>query len=151
MFIQNKSLPGNKNLSNLSIYGFEEIQKLVANFLLNMRGVANTYTSYEIEKYYHETDLASLIKNGYYKKRSGDVIIQFEPGWMEYNKFGTTHGSEYSYDTHVPLLWWGWKTPKGKSSVSNVKISDIAPTLSLILNASFPSACTGNPIEDFFK
>lgn len=144
-------LTNNKNSLDKAVYDFEKIQKLVAQFLLNMKGVANTYTSQEIENYFHENDLASLIKNGYYKKRSGDVIIQFEPGWMEYNKFGTTHGSEYSYDTHVPLLWWGWKTPKGKSSVSKVNITDIAPTLSIILNASFPSACIGNPIEDFFK
>jgi predicted AlkP superfamily pyrophosphatase or phosphodiesterase len=149
--ISGSGITGNKNSFDKTTYDFEKIQQLVAQFLFKMKGVANTYTSKEIENYFHDADLASLIKNGYYKKRSGDVIIQFEPGWMEYNEFGTTHGSEYSYDTHVPLLWWGWKTPKGKTSVSKVKITDIAPTISIILNASFPSACIGNPIEDFFK
>ncbi len=133
-----------------SRYSFSDIQKMVAEFLMGIQGVANAYTAATIETYFHQDDLASLIKNGYYKKRSGDVIVQFEPGWMEYNKVGTTHGSEYSYDTHVPLLWWGWKTPKGKQSMKLVNITDIAPTLSIVLNADFPSACTGHPIEDYF-
>ncbi len=144
-------LSGNKTFINNTSLDYDEINQRIVDFLLSMKGVANAYTSKEIELYNHENNLATLIKNGFYKKRSGDIIIQFEPGWMEYNQYGTTHGSEYSYDTHVPLLWWGWKTPKGKASVNKVNITDIAPTLSLILNASFPSACVGNPIEDFFK
>lgn len=120
-------LSGNKTFINNTSLDYDEINQRIVDFLLSMKGVANAYTSKEIELYNHENNLATLIKNGFYKKRSGDIIIQFEPGWMEYNQYGTTHGSEYSYDTHVPLLWWGWKTPKGKASVNKVNITDIAP------------------------
>ncbi|MBD3584085.1 alkaline phosphatase PafA [Flavobacterium selenitireducens] len=92
----------------------------------------------------------SRIANGIHPKRSGDIAIMLQPGWLEgeYSAHkGTTHGSGWSYDTHVPLLWLGWKIRNGSSSAP-VYISDIAPTVSDLLHISFPNATVGKPISD---
>ena len=70
-------------------------------------------------------------------------MLILEPGWIEYEKLGTTHGSGYSYDQHVPLIWYGWDVKPGISS-DQISISDIAPTLSNILEISFPNGTSGN-------
>jgi arylsulfatase A-like enzyme len=58
---------------------------------------------------------------------------------------GTTHGSPYAYDTHVPLLFFGAGIAHG-SSAEEADICDIAPTISDLLGIPFPSAATGKPL-----
>ena len=67
--------------------------------------------------------------------------------WLKeyWEKGGTTHGSCFSYDTHVPLIFWGGDIKKGVTD-RRVNIRDIAPTLSNILGISFPNGSTGNPL-----
>jgi arylsulfatase A-like enzyme len=56
------------------------------------------------------------------------------------NQVGTSHGTGYSYDTHVPLLIYGWNVTPGSSN-ENIIVQDIAPTLHGLLklntNTSF--------------
>jgi len=61
---------------------------------------------------------------------------------MENWSYGTTHGSGYSYDTHVPILFFGYGIEAGKSS-RKVSITDIAPSMSEVLGIQYPNACTG--------
>lgn len=84
--------------------------------------------------------------NGYYPARSGDILYSLEPGWVEWHSTkGTSHGTVFAYDQHVPLIWYGWKIAHG-TTVDPIAISDIAPTISNWLNIPFPSGCTGQPI-----
>lgn len=69
---------------------------------------------------------------------------------MEERKFGTTHGTAYNNDTHVPLLWYGWNIPIGET-VKPHTITQIAPTLSMLLDISLPNASCINPIEELFE
>lgn len=122
------------------------IQEEAARFMLQFDGVAFALPAYAMS-YNSYTDWPRLcIQNGFYPKRSGDVAFALQPGWMEGGNTGTTHGSSYTYDAHVPLYWYGWKIPKGKSTSDPVYITDIAPTLALLLQTSFPNAATGKPI-----
>jgi arylsulfatase A-like enzyme len=66
---------------------------------------------------------------------------------MEYHSKGTTHGASYSYDTHVPLLFYGMNIKPG-STVNKVNIVDIAPTISTMLHISFPNGTTGKPLKE---
>lgn len=84
--------------------------------------------------------------NGYYYSRSGDYFIILKPGWIHDQKKGTTHGSGYSYDTHVPLIFMGTGITHGSSN-QMVNIRDIAPTISTLINISFPNGTTGNPLR----
>lgn len=84
----------------------------------------------------------SFFKNGFNEKRSGDFQIVTEPGSFFGHAKGTTHGSYGTYDTHVPLLWYGWTIKNGESS-ERVSITDIAPTLANMLDIMEPSGSIG--------
>ena len=62
---------------------------------------------------------------------------------------GTSHGTGYAYDTHVPMLWFGNSIRKG-NSVRKVSVTDIAPSIAQILNISYPSGTTGEPLIELF-
>lgn len=81
----------------------------------------------------------------------GDVTAIFSGGSLRNpSGTGTTHGSTYRYDTNVPLLWYG-KGIKNETDFSEVKVSDIAPTLSAILDIQAPSGNIGTVIKNVFK
>ncbi|MEE2954208.1 MAG: alkaline phosphatase family protein [Bacteroidota bacterium] len=123
------------------------IQESCARFLINIEGIKNTYTATQMHEHEYRYGFRSLIQKGYSQKRSGDVLIALETGWISkgWEKGGTTHGTAYSYDTHVPLIFWGRNIKHGKSN-KLTHIQDIAPTISTILGISFPNGCTGSPI-----
>ena len=122
------------------------LQDDILSFALNYKGVANVYTSDQLNGEILKNNSAVLMQNGYYIKRSGDIAILLEPAWLDdFPHTGTSHGTTYSYDTHVPLLWYGCNIKAGYTS-KPVDITDIAPTIAAILNIMAPSACTGKPI-----
>jgi len=86
------------------------------------------------------------LQMGYNHKASGDVLLVLEPAWLVGGKRGTTHGSGYSYDTHVPIAFYGWGIKAGKSS-SYASVTDIAPTLAALLQIRMPNGTTGQPIQ----
>ena len=90
------------------------------------------------------------IQRGWNAKASGDVLVMLKPGFLEYSLTGTSHGSPYAYDTHVPFLILGPGIPKGNRSYARSEIRDIAPTLSALLGFPRPSGCTGKPILSLF-
>ena len=137
------------DLIHESSFLLEEVQQSCADFLLSFDGVKNTFTGSQMNKHQYESSIHSLIQRGYNQKRSGDVIVVLQTGWISssWKEGGTTHGSSYSYDTHVPLIFWGKDIPQGYTD-RLVNIRDIAPTISTILGISFPNGCSGNPIVE---
>jgi len=128
------------------------VTELIGKYLLTIDGVADFYTENILrETNYSEGGVRGAVVRGYHAKRSGDIVISLEPGWFSGGSIqGTTHGSPYSYDTHVPGLFYGHGIKKG-SSVRYHPITDIAPTISVLLNIKFPSGCTGQPVAEIFE
>ncbi|MBI3218498.1 MAG: alkaline phosphatase family protein [Bacteroidetes bacterium] len=123
--------------------------ELITNYLQATDGVAQVYPKAIVKQgSYSEGGTKGMIIRGYNFKRSGDIIYQLEPGWITGGSpQGTTHGSSYTYDTHVPILFYGAGIKKGSSSQYHT-ITDIAPTLSVLLQIKFPSGCTGQPVSE---
>jgi arylsulfatase A-like enzyme len=91
------------------------------------------------------------LNNGYYPPRNGDIQIILKPGYIDaLSGVGTTHGLWNPYDTHIPLLWYGWGIKQGKSN-REVYMTDIAPTLAALLHIQMPNGCVGKPIEEVMK
>ena len=88
---------------------------------------------------------ATTIRNGYNPDRSGDVMILLKPQWFIGYKTGTTHSTLYAYDTHVPLLFYGWKV-KPSEVTERTSISDISTTLANWLHCMEPSGSIGRII-----
>jgi len=87
----------------------------------------------------------TIIRNGYNPDRSGDVMILLKPQWFIGYKTGTTHSTLYAYDTHVPLLFYGWKV-KPSEVTERTSISDISTTLANWLHCMEPSGSIGQII-----
>jgi predicted AlkP superfamily pyrophosphatase or phosphodiesterase len=128
-----------------------KVEHTLADYLLGIKGVAEAYPS-DVLRYENFTDnsFKYLIQKGYNHVRSGNVAFAYNPAWMEYMPKGTTHGASYSYDTHVPVIFYGAGIPKG-SSLKKVNVVDIAPTVSMMLHMSFPNGTTGKPLEELFS
>jgi hypothetical protein len=128
------------------------VTELIGKYLMTQEGVANYYTSSALrDGDYSEGGIKGAIIRGYNARRSGDIVISLEPGWFDSaSPQGTTHGSAYSYDTHVPALFYGFGIKKGTSARYH-PITDIAPTISALLRIKFPSGCTGQPVAEIFE
>jgi len=81
---------------------------------------------------------------------SGDVFLVPQPGWIDYGRTGTTHGSTFPHDTHVPALFLGAGVLHGET-YSRTHIRDIAPTISHIIRSPYPNGTTGQPIADLLN
>lgn len=125
--------------------------ELISNFLLQQDGIANVYPKSVLRHGdFNEGGLKGMAIRGYHPKRSGDLQMMLEPGWFESGRIqGTTHGSGYTYDTHVPIIFYGAGIKQG-STVKYYAITDIAPTLSMLLKIKLPNGSTGQPIGELF-
>jgi len=135
----------NHTLIEDSKLSLREMQEYVAQFMLQFSGVANTITSQTLQTANFTDGVYRKIQNSYNQKRSGDVIINLKAGWVERNDASTGGTSSYSYDSRVPLIWYGWKIGRG-SITRQIDIIDIAPTISSFLNITYPNSCTGSPV-----
>jgi predicted AlkP superfamily pyrophosphatase or phosphodiesterase len=123
-----------------------DIADAIAQFGLSQTGVTKVVTSSTLRTTEFSDQILANAQRGFYEARSGDVLFVLESGWISsWYTTGTTHGSPYSYDTHVPLLWYGAGVKKG-SSDKYLVIPDISATLAVLLGIQTPSACTGSPI-----
>lgn len=125
---------------------------LVGQYLMGVDGVANYFTKDEMHKSdYGEESVKGAVIRGFNMKRSGDVAYLLQPGWLADNsKTGTSHGSPYAYDTNVPVLFYGWGIKQGTTATYH-PITDIAPTISVLLKIKYPSGCTGHPITELLQ
>jgi len=123
--------------------------ELITNFLQKTEGIAQVFPSSVIRQAaYDEEGMRGKVVRGFNPRRCGDIAFVLEPHWLEWGGItGSTHGSSYSYDTHVPVLFYGAGIRKGSSSKFH-PITDIAPTLSVLLKIKFPSGTTGQPVTE---
>jgi arylsulfatase A-like enzyme len=143
----------NKTLIQAKKINMQEIQNTVASFVRNYEGVFDAIPAYQLHFQTHTAGMLGMLQRGYYHKRSPDVLIVTKSGWLDksWERGGASHGTFFKYDTHVPLLWYGWHVPQGKSTLRRVDIVDIAPSVCSFLKIQFPSGCYGEPIKELFE
>jgi hypothetical protein len=89
-----------------------------------------------------------MISNGYYFKRSGSVKIILNSGLLDgFYRTGTSHSKWNPYDTHIPLIFYGWNIKPGSLN-RRVNMSDIAPTVAALLHIQMGSGSVGNVITE---
>ncbi len=98
-----------------------------------------------------DSPLSHKASNSFSSQRSGDVFVIFEPyASPTLADKGTTHGSAWNYDTHVPLVLWGSAFRPGAYD-SPCQPIDLAPTLAVALGLSHPSVAQGHPLAPALK
>ncbi len=128
----------------------ETIKEWIIAYVKKNEAVANAFATSAIMTTPLNKTLREMLVNGYYPRRSGDVQIILKPGFIEGGATGTTHGLWYRYDSHIPLLWYGWGIKKGKTN-RETYMTDIAPTLAALLHIQMPSGSVGKVMEEVIK
>ncbi len=124
-----------------------DVQEAIVNELINYEYVDKVYTATAMNSTSFNNGVEFFLQNGFNQKRSGDVLIVYDPAYISYPNTGSHHGSSLNYDTHVPLLFFGNGINHG-STLIKTDIIDIAPTLSALLGISFPNGATGKPLVE---
>ena len=140
----------NHKLINKLQIDARELQTKAADYLLAYENVHRVYTRDQIINAAYTEGMDAMIKNGFNHKRSGDLAYILEPSVSHSGQTGSTHGTVYSYDTHVPLFFYG-KGVKSGSTSRRSEIVDIAPTIATMLGISYPSATTRKPLYWMFE
>ena len=128
----------------------DAISRFATAFIQQQDGIAAAYTTSNLMQMDADNPIVERLQKGYNPKRSGDIIYMLLPAYIANRTYGTTHGSAFIYDTHVPLLLYGSGIQKG-STFKRTKISDIAPTICALLEVSNPTGVIGNPIGAALK
>jgi predicted AlkP superfamily pyrophosphatase or phosphodiesterase len=110
---------------------------------MSLDHVKNVFSKEDIISTNGNDYFVKSISNGFDPKQSGDLVVLDKPGYVEYGTTGTEHGSPYSYDTHVPLIFYGWHIKHGESFAKK-EITQIAPTIAQKIKVAFPNGTEAN-------
>jgi predicted AlkP superfamily pyrophosphatase or phosphodiesterase len=135
----------------------DECERVVGELSMRMPGAARYFTRAQLENSAIPSSdaIARRVLHGFYPQRSGDVIVVFEPYNILFDlpddptdpRSTATHGSPYSYDTHVPLIIMGRDFAAGSYSQAATP-ADIAQTLARLLNVQAPSCSVGRVLSE---
>lgn len=126
----------------------ETIQEEVATFLLQLRGVSTAISATALRNTSFGEGRIRLVQQSFFSTRSGDVIIDFMPGWMvESTDYRSTSHAGYRYDRSVPLIISGGGLAP-QSIARTVSIVEVAPTIAEIIGVESPWASSSRPIKE---
>lgn len=149
------------NYSNFNVYfdkekvkskslDLQKIKQSFKDYLMTQNHVKRVYTEEEILADSGNDFHLHCIARGYDPKEGGDLVIVDQPGYIEYGTTGTTHGTTYPYDTHVPLIFFGWNIKAGATYNRKV-ITEIAPTIAQKIYVSLPNGSEGEVLTEILR
>ena len=128
----------------------EEVRRVAARAAAAVPHVARVYTRDQLLRGEAGNDLVGRrVLRGFNAQRSGDLEIILEPYWMR-SATGTTHGSPYNYDAHIPLILMGPKIKPGNYSDA-VALNDLAPTIATLLGIETPAGSSGRVLTEALR
>lgn len=128
-----------------------EVQKVAADTIRAQPHIARVYTRTQIEQGALGRDpVDTRVRNGFNLERGPDIFTVTEPYYM-FNAIGTTHGSPYGYDTHVPVIFLDPARIRAGSYAGSIGVEDIAPTLATLLAIETPSGNMGRVLTEMLK
>ncbi len=110
-----------------------EVEAALAASLEQCEAVQQVWTRTRLEDPATDEDsFGRLYRNSFHPERSADLLPQWKEFWLTYSGRGTSHGSPYDYDRHVPLVL---SVPglSPRRIADPVETVDLAPTLASLL------------------
>lgn len=132
------------------------VLEYIRTTIQNYPKIKQVYDAKELVSNSFLHDWSKKIALGFHPLEAGDILYTLEPGYLTVkednlkSKQGTSHGSAFSYDTQVPLLFYG-KGIVAKNVYRDVDITDITPTLSIMLGLTKPSGSTGKMLVEVLE
>lgn len=129
----------------------EKVQNDVATFVMQLRGVSQAVTAEAMRGSYFGSGYGRKIQNGFYPRRSGDVVINLMPEWIEErDQTRSMSGSMYRYDCQVPLIIYGADCQTSLRE-EPIDMTSLAVAEAQILGITAPSAAEGEKITIIYK
>lgn len=129
----------------------EEVINWIVKRLSTETGVARVFAIKDLNEVPLSSTIREMLNNGYYPKRNGEIQVILQPNYIDaFSGTGTTHGLWNPYDTHIPLVWYGWGIKQGKTN-RETYMTDIAPTIAALLRIQMPNGCVGHVITEVIK
>lgn len=125
----------------------QAVKKLIVDYLSLQPGVSRAFALDDLNTVPLSGTIRERINNGYYPRRCGDIQFVLQPAYFDGGKTGTTHGLWNPYDSHIPLVWYGWGIKPGKTN-RETYMTDIAPTIAAKLRIQMPSGNVGHVITE---
>lgn len=128
-----------------------EVRRFAAEVARGLPHVARVFTRDDLLRGGAAADsVGRAVQLGFYGPRSADLVLVPEPYYMFFSSPGTTHATPYSYDNHVPLIFYGPGIRSGQHYEA-VTINDVAPTLAAILGVETPSGASGRILVEILE
>jgi predicted AlkP superfamily pyrophosphatase or phosphodiesterase len=125
----------------------EEAEQTVREAIRVLPGVAQVFTATELRRR-RDSAAHSRAELSFDPGRSGQLYYELSPYLVpEPDGAGTDHGSPWTYDTHVPLLWFGAGIAPGVYQ-EPAAVADVAPTLSALLGIDPPGKSQGRVLRE---
>ncbi|MCS6818150.1 MAG: alkaline phosphatase family protein [Blastocatellia bacterium] len=128
------------------------VEQMAGEAALKVPGIARYYTRTQLLEGRFPTDLVGRrVAASFHPTRSPDVTLVPEPfAFISGGRTGTTHGSPYSYDAHVPLILFGRRIVPGIYRHTCTP-ADLAPTLAALLGIEIPAGATGRILQEAIR
>jgi predicted AlkP superfamily pyrophosphatase or phosphodiesterase len=127
-----------------------QVEQTAAAALRSLPHISRVYTGEQLAAGQVSNDSVSrALSNGYYAPRSGDLFAIPEPYYLFGAGRGTTHGTPFNYDTHVPVIFMGAGVKPGRY-YQKIAVNDIAPTLAAMLDVEEPAGAMGRILSEIF-
>ena len=125
-----------------------EAQHVVAAAWSALPHVARVYTREDLRAGRLSDDyIGRRVRNGFNYERFADVVAILEPFWLGEGTSGTSHGTPYNYDSHVPVIFLGQGIRAGRYN-QRIMVNDIAPTLASLLDVEAPAGAIGRVLDE---
>ena len=130
----------------------DEVTRIARDAALTVRGISRAFTRAQLmQSAVSITDpIERRVIHGFYASRSGDVVVIAEPYKYLGDSIPATHGTPYSYDTHVPLIIVAPGLVPGRY-YDRASPADIAPTVSALLRTTPPSNAVGRILTEAIR
>lgn len=129
------------------------LQDAMAVRLRQIPFVADVFTATEMRSgNARNREYFDAFRHSYYEGRSADLMLRYRE-WVyvpAFSRFGTSHGTPYEYDTHVPLVIAGAGVVAGQHP-DRVATADLAATLARILRVRPTGEIDGQVLETALK
>lgn len=125
----------------------QEVENVAAAAVREIPHIYRVYTRTELRAGNVLDDVVDRrVRAGFHYQRASDLFIVSEPYWL-FEASGTSHGTPYNYDAHVPVVFMGAGINAGRY-YSRAAVNDIAPTLATLLDVEIPSGSSGRVLQE---
>lgn len=140
----NYDLIAKKNLTRA------EVQNTAAEAVRALPHIFRVYTRSELMAGRVLEDMVDRrVRNGFHSERAADLFIVAEPYWL-FEQSGTSHGTPFNYDAHVPVIFMGPGVKPGRYN-KKIAVNDIAPTLATMFEVETPSGASGRVLDEMLE